>query len=37
MLTVAISTVIMLARGRNDIPNEYYMWTELYLGSVKVF
>lgn len=36
MLNVTISTILLLASGHTAIPVEYYMWSELFLKSVKV-
>lgn len=35
MLSIAITTTILLAQKKTDIPVEYYMWTELYLRTIK--
>lgn len=36
MLSVTMSTIMLWASGKYDIPAEYYIWTELYLKSIKV-
>lgn len=35
MLNVTITTVMLLASGRINLPIEYFMWTELYLRTIR--